>query len=148
MEIKKTTDFELYDVVISGDEEEKLEFQKVELEGWVKTNRDNGSVGFVEFNDGTYFKNVQLVYNKDCKDYKEHRHALCQQPAPALDVRHQLAMSGFLQRCVEHEDKPRHQQEHRKHAAYYALNKDDAKVKAQPELHQGKSGQSRYRCKA
>ena len=69
MEIKKTTDFELYDVVISGDEEEKLEFQKVELEGWVKTNRDNGSVGFVEFNDGTYFKNVQLVYNKDCKDY-------------------------------------------------------------------------------
>ena len=69
MEIKKTTDFELYDVVISEDEEEKLEFQKVELEGWVKTNRDNGSVGFVEFNDGTYFKNVQLVYNNDCKDY-------------------------------------------------------------------------------
>ncbi|MCQ2776356.1 MAG: asparagine--tRNA ligase [Bacilli bacterium] len=69
MEIKKTTDFDLYDVVISGDEEEKLEYQRVELEGWVRTNRDNGSVGFIEFNDGTYFKNVQLVYNKECKDY-------------------------------------------------------------------------------
>ena len=69
MEIKKTTSFELYDVVISGDEEEKSEFQKVELEGWVKTNRDNGSIGFIEFNDGTYFKNVQLVYNNNSNNY-------------------------------------------------------------------------------
>ena len=69
MEIKKTTDFELYDVVISGEEEEKAEFQIVELEGWVKTNRDNGSIGFIEFNDGTYFKNVQLVYNNNSNNY-------------------------------------------------------------------------------
>ena len=69
MEIKKTTSFELYDVVISGDEEEKSEFQTVELEGWVKTNRDNGSIGFIEFNDGTYFKNVQLVYNNNSNNY-------------------------------------------------------------------------------
>ena len=69
MEIKKTTDFELYDVVISGDETEKAEFQEVELEGWVKTNRDNGSIGFIEFNDGTYFKNVQLVYNNNSNNY-------------------------------------------------------------------------------
>ena len=41
----------------------------VVLEGWVKTNRDNGSIGFIEFNDGTCFKNVQLVYTKDNKDY-------------------------------------------------------------------------------
>ena len=69
MEIKKTTDFELYDVMISGDETEKAEFQEVELEGWVKTNRDNGSIGFIEFNDGTYFKNVQLVYNNNSNNY-------------------------------------------------------------------------------
>ena len=69
MEIKKTTDVELYDVVISGEEEEKAEFQVVELEGWVKTNRDNGSIGFIEFNDGTYFKNVQLVYNNNSNNY-------------------------------------------------------------------------------
>ena len=35
----------------------------VHLEGWVRTNRDNGAVGFIELNDGTYFKNVQIVYN-------------------------------------------------------------------------------------
>ena len=70
MDVKKTTDFELYDIVLAGDEEEKQELQNIEIEGWVKTNRDNGSIGFIEFNDGTYFKNVQLVYNKECKDYE------------------------------------------------------------------------------
>ena len=66
----KYTDFQLYDIVTSGDEEELLELKEVTLQGWVKTNRDNGSIGFVEFNDGTYFKNVQLVYDKDSADYE------------------------------------------------------------------------------
>ena len=65
MEPIKTTNFELYDVVTSGDKEELKEYETVLLEGWVRTNRDNGSIGFVEFNDGTYFKNVQLVYNTE-----------------------------------------------------------------------------------
>jgi len=70
MEPINTTDFELYDIVVSGDQEEKDALDKVILKGWVKTNRDNGSIGFIEFNDGTYFKNVQLVYSKDTKDYE------------------------------------------------------------------------------
>ncbi len=41
----------------------------VVLEGWVRSNRDNGSVGFIDFNDGSYFKNVQLVYTKDNSNY-------------------------------------------------------------------------------
>ncbi|MDF9866609.1 asparaginyl-tRNA synthetase [Bacilli bacterium PM5-3] len=50
--------FETYDVVC--------------LEGWIKTNRDNGSIGFIELNDGTCFKSCQLVYNKDVvKNYDE-----------------------------------------------------------------------------
>ncbi len=69
MEFVKVTDFELYDIVVAGDKEEIEHVKHVELEGWVKTNRDNGSIGFVEFNDGTYFKNVQLVYTKDSKDH-------------------------------------------------------------------------------
>ena len=69
MEPIKTTNFELFDIVINGDQEEIDANKIVELEGWVKTNRDNGSIGFVEFNDGTCFKNVQLVYNKDAKGY-------------------------------------------------------------------------------
>ena len=69
METIKITDFELFDIIINGEKEEKDQIQEVELEGWVKTNRDNGSIGFIEFNDGTCFKNVQLVYNKDSKGY-------------------------------------------------------------------------------
>ena len=66
----KYTDFQLYDIVTGGDEEEILSLKEVTLQGWVKTNRDNGSIGFIEFNDGTYFKNVQLVYDKDSEDYE------------------------------------------------------------------------------
>lgn len=69
MESIKTTDFELYDVVTAGDQEELEELKEVTLEGWVRTNRDNGSIGFIEFNDGTYFKNVQLVYDNDSHNH-------------------------------------------------------------------------------
>ena len=41
------------------------------LEGWVRSHRNNGSVGFIEFNDGSYFKNIQLVYDKDNKDFEK-----------------------------------------------------------------------------
>lgn len=34
----------------------------VHLEGWVRGNRGNKQIGFIEFNDGSYFKNIQLVY--------------------------------------------------------------------------------------
>jgi len=44
-------------------------YNKVELNGWVRTNRDNGSIGFIEFNDGTFFKNIQLVYHKEDNFY-------------------------------------------------------------------------------
>ena len=69
METVKISNFELYDIVLSGDDSEKEAIKYVELEGWVRTNRDNGSIGFIEFNDGTYFKNVQLVYSPDCNNY-------------------------------------------------------------------------------
>ena len=71
MEVSKITNFELYDIVLYGDQEEKEAVLNatVNLQGWVRTNRSNGQVGFIEFNDGTYFKNVQLVYTKDSKNY-------------------------------------------------------------------------------
>ncbi len=39
--------------------------------GWVRTNRNNGSVGFIELNDGTFFKNLQIVYSRDQLDQFE-----------------------------------------------------------------------------
>jgi asparaginyl-tRNA synthetase len=38
---------------------------RLSLSGWVRTNRNNGSIGFIELNDGTAFKNIQLVYNRE-----------------------------------------------------------------------------------
>lgn len=39
--------------------------REIALRGWIRTNRDNGSVGFIELNDGTFFTNLQLVYAKE-----------------------------------------------------------------------------------
>ncbi len=64
MEARKMTDRELYEV-IKELKPNQIDQKLVELSGWVRTNRDNGSIGFIEFNDGTFFKNVQLVYLKN-----------------------------------------------------------------------------------
>ena len=34
----------------------------ITLEGWVKTVRDSKTFGFIELNDGSFFKNVQAVF--------------------------------------------------------------------------------------
>ena len=47
----------------------KFEGKEVTLEGWVRNNRNQSNFGFVDFNDGTYFKSLQLVYDKELKDF-------------------------------------------------------------------------------
>ncbi len=46
-----------------------LENTTVTLEGWVRNNRNQSNFGFIDFNDGTYFQNLQLVYEKKLKDF-------------------------------------------------------------------------------
>ncbi len=48
---------------------EDYEGKEVTLEGWVRNNRNQSNFGFIDFNDGTYFKSLQLVYDKDSKDF-------------------------------------------------------------------------------
>ena len=48
---------------------EDYENKDVVLEGWVRNNRNQSNFGFIDFNDGTYFQNLQLVYEKDLKDF-------------------------------------------------------------------------------
>lgn len=38
--------------------------QEVYLEGWVRTIRASNTVGFIELNDGTFFRNVQIVFDQ------------------------------------------------------------------------------------
>ena len=67
---------ELYEAVNYGDQLMLDSIDEVELEGWIRTNRDNGSIGFIELNDGTYFKNIQLVYTNELSNHNEVSHYL------------------------------------------------------------------------
>lgn len=78
MEYQGVVVSDLYALVHSEEKEYKeilKSLKNVFIEGWVRTNRDNGSIGFIALNDGTCFKNVQLVYeDKIVKDYKSLSH--------------------------------------------------------------------------
>ena len=51
---------------------EKLSGQTVTVMGWARTIRDMKTFGFVELNDGSCFKNLQIVLDANVLDnYKE-----------------------------------------------------------------------------
>ena len=50
---------------------ESYEGKSVTLEGWVRNNRSQVSFGFIDFNDGTYFKPVQVVYDDKLESFEE-----------------------------------------------------------------------------
>ena len=62
---------ELFELIKANNVMELDGLQYVQLQGWVRTNRCNGSVGFIELNDGTYFKNCQLVYTPALENFEE-----------------------------------------------------------------------------
>ncbi|MBS4023307.1 MAG: asparagine--tRNA ligase [Dethiobacter sp.] len=39
--------------------------KEVEVEGWIRSNRDQKSFGFISLNDGTHFNSIQVVYEKE-----------------------------------------------------------------------------------
>ena len=45
--------------------------KEVELNGWVKKIRDQKSFGFIEFNDGTFFKGMQVVFDETLENFEE-----------------------------------------------------------------------------
>lgn len=45
--------------------------KEVMLEGWIRNHRKQKEFGFIDFNDGTYFKSVQIVYAKDLENFSE-----------------------------------------------------------------------------
>ena len=63
---------ELYEMFLSNQMMDLEGYEYVELEGWVRTNRNNGKLGFIALNDGTYFKNLQVVYTEaEISNYEE-----------------------------------------------------------------------------
>ena len=45
--------------------------KKVTLEGWIRNHRKQKEFGFISFSDGTFFTQVQIVYEKDLKNFDE-----------------------------------------------------------------------------
>ena len=65
-----------------------LDQQEVFVTGWVRTIRDSKAFGFIELNDGTFFKNIQIVFSQDKLDnYAE---------IAALNVGAALRVRGIL----------------------------------------------------
>ena len=50
---------------------EKYANEEVYVCGWVRTARDSKTFGFIELNDGSFFKNVQVVYEDTLSNFEE-----------------------------------------------------------------------------
>ena len=60
------------DIRLLNEQYEQYLGQEVTISGWVRTSRDNGSFGFVEVNDGTCFKNLQIFADSQIlSNYKD-----------------------------------------------------------------------------
>ncbi len=57
--MKRTTFKEIYKNISAYADKEVM------IGGWVKTLRDSKSFGFIELNDGSYFKNCQVVFERE-----------------------------------------------------------------------------------
>ena len=63
----------------------------IEVEGWIRNNRDSKQFGFIELNDGTYFKSVQIVYEREIiSNYDEIAHLPL---STALSVKGELVLT-------------------------------------------------------
>ena len=41
----------------------------IEIQGWIRNHRKQKDFGFIDFNDGTYFKSTQLFYDNNLEDF-------------------------------------------------------------------------------
>ncbi len=55
-------------------EYESYEGKTVCLQGWIRKSRFSKNVGFIELNDGSFFKPVQLVLNAESEAYEQASH--------------------------------------------------------------------------
>jgi len=64
---------------------------QIEVEGWIRNNRGSNKFGFIELNDGTYFKSVQVVYEEEfVSNFDEVSHLPL---ATALSIKGELVLT-------------------------------------------------------
>ncbi len=52
-------------------ETDSLLNKKIKVGGWVRTIRDSKTFGFIELNDGSFFKNLQIVFDDSLPNFQE-----------------------------------------------------------------------------
>lgn len=52
-------------------ESEKHLDQEVKISGWIRTIRDSKTFGFIELNDGSFFKGLQVVFEEGLSNFEE-----------------------------------------------------------------------------
>ncbi len=45
--------------------------KEVTISGWIRTSRTSKNFGFIELNDGTFFKNLQIVFDEQLENFEE-----------------------------------------------------------------------------
>ena len=45
--------------------------KEVTVQGWIRNHRKQKDFGFIDFNDGTFFKSLQIVYDNSLTDFEE-----------------------------------------------------------------------------
>ena len=50
---------------------DEFDSKEITVEGWVKTVRDSKTFGFIELNDGTFFKNIQIVFDDTLENFAD-----------------------------------------------------------------------------
>lgn len=48
--------------------------REIEVSGWIRTMRVSKNFGFIELNDGTFFKNLQIVFEEGLENFTEVSH--------------------------------------------------------------------------
>ena len=50
---------------------EKYIDKTITISGWIRTSRASKAFGFIELNDGSFFKNIQVVFEENLDNFKE-----------------------------------------------------------------------------
>ena len=53
--------------------------KEVTVQGWIRNHRKQKDFGFIDFNDGTFFKNLQIVYDNSLSNFEEIGRASCRE---------------------------------------------------------------------
>ena len=87
---------ELYASLTRG--EDLAALGEILVEGWVRTNRDSGSIGFISLNDGTCFKCIQVVYDDKLANHDAVAHLLT---GAAIGVKGHIVLTPEMKQPFE-----------------------------------------------